>query len=1419
MNKAYRVVWNAANGVWQVASELARLHGGRDVAACAVLPMLLLAVTPAWADGGAGGDGFVAVLQYGVGGAAGTAAAPDGTNGTDSLGIQLSDDTQVGGGGGGGGGGVSLVSGAGGAGGTGGAGLSGMSPTPSTGGSGGNGGAPGLTATIDANSGVLTGGAGGAGGAPQYGFDTNDNLIEGGGGGGGGGGGFGLVLTGAGASSNGTAGVVQGGNGGSGAGPSDNVFGGGGGGGAGGGGLLLTGSASYSNAGALQGGDGGAGADTTAASSGAGGDGGAGAVLTAGGGLANTGATASIAGGAGARGGSDSDGGNSANGGAGGDGVLLTNAGTVSNTGGAITGGGGGAGGAAPWTESTHGLAGAGGQGGAGIQAYAGATVENATSSTITGGDGGNGGAVTAIPGYSSQVPSGNGGSGGAGLLLAGGGTVTNAGVVKGGNGGAAGVSEGTNGSPGAGGAGISGSNLTITNSGTISGGYANAGSGAQADAIQFTGGSNTLTLQTGSTLNGAIELGTGGVSATIGAAETALTLGDAIVLDDGNAALTLNSINNLAVDGTISGSGAVTVTGTGVLTLAGANTYTGGTTITSGTLAISSDGNLGNASGGLTLNGGTLQTTAGVTSSRTVTLGANGGTIDTAGHNDTIGGTIGGSGTLTVASSTNGGSLTLTGTNAYTGATTINNGTTLMLSGSGSVAASSNVTAIGTLDISDTTNGASIKSLAGTGNVTLGSQTLTLTNASGSFSGVISGSGGLTLAGGTETLTNISTYTGTTQIDSGTTLVLSTPGDIVLANVVDEGALQISGSIENLSGNGTVTTGSQGLQLTGSNGTFGGVIAGSGGLTLSGGTQTLIGTNTYTGTTTVNHGATLALSGSGSVAASSGVTDNGTLDISGTTNGASITNIAGSGTVTLGNEPLTITDANGTFGGAFTGSGKLTVQGSGSLILGGDSASFTGTTTVASGLLEVGDVDTPLAVLGGDVTVDAAGTLRGHGTVAGNVTNNGTVMPGGSIGTLTVGGNYTQASSATLSIEVSPTQASQLKVDGTASLGGTLAITYDPGTYSAKTYTLVSAGSVSGTFGSVTSTGTANLGKLVSSLDYGADAVELVLAAPSTPSAPSAPLVVAPTDTSIYTAVGTTAILGAQAQGAALLERLGSASFATAAQPYGWIDATGSQTKVGGTNGEPGFQADRYGFLAGLDQKLGDYTLGIAAGYDHADIDEQGTGDSGTTDTLRASVYGARYVGPVNLAATLGLGLDFLSQKRPFGSQGTAEGDHMGQDVDLGGQASLPMTFGSLTVTPQAGLRYAYFHANGFDESGSGGEDLNVGTDNVHSLQPYVGVTIDKAFGDALRPVNAELRLGYAHEMLDSNRAVNVTSQDGTLFTAPGTSLPRGYLTAGASMTLHPKKDLDVSLSYDTVINTTHASAQVGDVRIGYRF
>ena len=148
---------------------------------------------------------------------------------------------------------------------------------------------------------------------------------------------------------------------------------------------------------------------------------------------------------------------------------------------------------------------------------------------------------------------------------------------------------------------------------------------------------------------------------------------------------LTTGDTNNRTISGVVSGSGNLVKTGSGTLTLSGTNTYTGTTTISSGTLNIFADSGLGAAPGSatvghLTLNGGTLRTTANFTlnSNRGITLGSSHGTFNVHGSSTlTYGGIIAGSGSLTKVGT---GTLVLTSQlSTYSGGT-INDAGTLRL-------------------------------------------------------------------------------------------------------------------------------------------------------------------------------------------------------------------------------------------------------------------------------------------------------------------------------------------------------------------------------------------------------------------------------------------------------------------------------------------------------------------------------------------------------------------------------------------------------------------------------------------------------------------------------------------------------------------------------------------------------------------
>ena len=380
---------------------------------------------------------------------------------------------------------------------------------------------------------------------------------------------------------------------------------------------------------------------------------------------------------------------------------------------------------------------------------------------------------------------------------------------------------------------------------GVVSGGNATVGSVMAGTAGLTQAGPGTLILTGANTYTGGTTISAGTLQ--IGNGGTTGSVAGNIV---DNTALVFNRSNNLTYAGVISGTGSLTKSGAGTLTLTGNSTYTGGTTISAGTLAVSSDANLGAASGGLTFGGGTLQSTATFSSNRGVTL-TGGGTLNTnAATTLTLGGAITGTGSLTKSGT---GTLTLSGNNTYTGTTTISAGTLAL---SGSIASSSQVNvsnAAGTFDISGTSSGATITTLNGVANshVSLGGQTLTISNGLTTYAGIIQGTGGLTVTGGTQTLSGANTYTGGTTISAGT-LQIGNGGATgsVTGDIVDNAALVFNRT-------GTLT--------------YGGVISGTGSLAKIGtGTLTLTGNNTYAGGTTINAG-TLAVSSDANLGAASG--------------------------------------------------------------------------------------------------------------------------------------------------------------------------------------------------------------------------------------------------------------------------------------------------------------------------------------------------------------------------------------------------------------------------------------------------------------------------------------------------------------------------------------------------------------------
>jgi autotransporter-associated beta strand protein len=493
------------------------------------------------------------------------------------------------------------------------------------------------------------------------------------------------------------------------------------------------------------------------------------------------------------------------------------------------------------------------------------------------------------------------------------------------------------------------GSRLIVSTNltGTYSGGFSGESTFNQSYLAKFGTGTLTLAGTSSVTGSGIVQISAGrivvrngnaiGDSSIVSIPGTAVfelqgdeTIGALAVSSTGSVALnqftlTLGGLGTpitAGVDGVISGTGGLTHNGSGLTTIFSAeNTFSGTLRVSAGTVRVGGNDRFASGSS-LLVDGGTYNTAGFNNTFAGVTL--DGGSITSGGiitsnsafdmRSGTVEAVLAGSVGL---NKTTAGTVTLSSTNTYTGQTTISAGTLIAANGS----------ALGTTDSGTTVNSGATLGIQG--GVTIGDAI------------TISGEG----ASGIGALRSIS---GDNLLTGSITLAAD-------ASIVNGGRLLQINGLTNNNGNLLTAAGSGSTAI-------GGAISGSGGLTKVGvGQVDLNGTNTYTGTTTVNSGVMVLNSGSAIIDTGRVVVNGGAFatflnETIGSLEGGGgiVTTSAGSGTVrlTVGGNNLSTTYSGGLVdnaGGRFA----LTKIGIGTLTLSGLNT-HSGLTTVSQGTLTV---------------------------------------------------------------------------------------------------------------------------------------------------------------------------------------------------------------------------------------------------------------------------------------------------------------------------------------------------------------------------------------------------------------------------------------------------------------------------------
>jgi outer membrane autotransporter protein len=503
--------------------------------------------------------------------------------------------------------------------------------------------------------------------------------------------------------------------------------------------------------------------------------------------------------------------------------------------------------------------------------------------------------------------------------------------------------------------------------------------------------------------------------------------------------------------------------------------------------------------------------------------------------------------------------------------------------------------------------------------------------------------------------------------------------------------------------------------------------------------------------------------------------------------------------------------------------------------------------------------------------TVVRGGVLAGVGLWLGNALaeSGGTVAPGNSIGTLSVGA-ITFAPGSIFEVEVDGAGNSDLlAVSDAATLdGGTVRVlaengTDDGSTYALETeYTILTAGDgITGTFDEVTE----DFPFLSAALTYEANAVTLVLTrdgladfclggatanqcatGEGVESLGSGPLFVAVLVLSEGDALRAFDALSGEIHASARTALLEDSRFpreAALARMRGAFHAPGGSPDIAERRVSDrlsfwgqGFGAwgdwDGDGNAARLDRSVGGFTMGgdaqvgetmrigLFGGYSEGSFGVNDRASSASLDSLHLGAYGGGQWGEFGLRVGGAYGWHDLETGRSVqfgGFAGSLSADYEAHTLQGFAEAGLRLDVGAATLEPFGGLAHVTVRSDAFTEAG-GAAALTVARRTTGATFTTLGLRAETRAGLGEANVRLSAMLGWRHAFGDLASGAHRFAAGGTGFSAAGVPLADDTVAveAGLDLTITPAVTFGIGYSGQFGRGVSDSGVQA---RVGIRF
>jgi uncharacterized protein YhjY with autotransporter beta-barrel domain len=263
----------------------------------------------------------------------------------------------------------------------------------------------------------------------------------------------------------------------------------------------------------------------------------------------------------------------------------------------------------------------------------------------------------------------------------------------------------------------------------------------------------------------------------------------------------------------------------------------------------------------------------------------------------------------------------------------------------------------------------------------------------------------------------------------------------------------------------------------------------------------------------------------------------------------------------------------------------------------------------------------------------------------------------------------------------------------------------------------------------------------------------------------------------------------------------------------------SGQLLDVEDTANASGYDIETAGATLGADRRVGDnLAIGLTAGYvgDRAFLANNG---HVTVNGGRVGAYATWFGDGPYLSGAAEGGYNFYDTHRDSVG-GTATGSTGGPEADAWLGGGYDFKHDALTFGPLASVQYTYVDIESFTETGSLAP-LHIENNDANSLRSLVGgrIAYDMPVGSAV--IRPELQLGWQHEFLDTDHAIDsrFATGAGNIFTVNSPTIGRDNLFVSAGFAVQWSRKVGTSVFYDGELLRQNYTAHTINIGLGIAF